>query len=204
MKKIILLVLILVSAPAVVFSQSKEIKQKFYYYTDNEVYKVDQDNIIVSKVINNLPGTAEEIYFGIKHFFTMNYRDGNSVIQTDDKDAGVIIGKGLFKRFFECRYMGLQTIEWSAYHTLRVDIKDGRVRIICSANIMEYEFTATHPYRKYDYYIVEAAPITNERKIDKGKQTEALVRLVDNMLQIVDKAENVVKLGSSSSASEDW
>lgn len=204
MKKILFLVLACMLMPTYTFSQSKEIKQKFKHYTDNKVYTIDRNNIVVTKVIKDLPGTAEEIYFGIKHFFTMHYRDGDSVIQTDDKESGVIIGKGLFKRFWECRYMGLQIIEWSAFHTMRVDIKDGRVRLICSASIMEYEFTATHPHKKYDYYITEAAPITDERKIDKGKQTEAFVNLIDKMLQIVDELENTVQLGSSASTSNDW
>lgn len=203
MKRLITLSL-MITISLIVAAQKKEIKDKFYEYTEKGVYSIDGNNIVVSAIINDVSGSKNDIYIKVKNYFTRTYRDANSVIQTDDKEQGVIIGKGLYNDFWTCSYMVMQTMEWSAYHILRVDIKDGKVRIIGSVSTMDYEFTATSPKKDYSYNIVDYAPITDKRMIDKGKQMEALVILIDKMHETINSLEKSLKEGNLSIENEDW
>lgn len=56
MKK--LLFVLLFFTPALLFSQKKEVKDKFEEYTENNVYSIDGNNIVVSRVIGDLQGSC--------------------------------------------------------------------------------------------------------------------------------------------------
>lgn len=98
---------------------------------------VDNDNnIVLTKTVNNLDLAKENIYNRALSYIIQNYNDAKSVIQQQDKEAGIIISKGVFNKF----YIGngsfkFQGNKWeyfhyfSASHILRIDIKEGRVRI---------------------------------------------------------------------------
>lgn len=204
MKKMFSTTLLLLLATTLMYSQKKEIKEKYNNYTQNKVYSIDGNEIVTSRVVDNLKGDKDDIYIKIKDFFVRRYQDANSVIQTDDKEAGIIIGKGFFSNFWECGYMAFSRLAWSSYHILRVDIKNDKIRIICSANVIKYKFLNSSSPSDYEYFIVDAFPITDKRTIDKGKQLEAFVLLVDKMNSLMDALEKTVKEGSLSIEKEDW
>lgn len=125
-------------------------------YSQN--YKIDNGAVVVTKVVENIPGTAQEIYIRAKNYFVRSYGDSNSVLQTDDKENGIIIGKGIYANL-AYHTMGMHSFK--AYHILRVDIKDGRARIICSADEMisySLSYGNSFPYQIVDYF-----PITDRR-----------------------------------------
>ncbi len=69
----------------------------------------------------------EELYNRAKMWFVDNYKSANDVIQMQDKDAGVIIGKGLFS--YQYNPMSLSdrtTINIS--HTVKIYVKDGKYK----------------------------------------------------------------------------
>jgi hypothetical protein len=41
-------------------------------------------------------GTKDEIYTKVLSYFAVAYKSANDVIQQKDKEAGVVIGKGIF------------------------------------------------------------------------------------------------------------
>lgn len=204
--KIALIALALL-CPLVTQAQSKEIKEKFRYYTENEIYKANNGNIVITSVIDNVPGSKEDIYISVKNFFARNYNDGNSVVQTEDKEEGIVIGKGIYPKFWKCSYMGLQSIEWSAFHILRVDIKEGKIRVMCSVSDMDYTMAGnamTKTNEKYSYQILDYAPFYDKRQIDKGKQTEAVVHLIERMQSSINRVEKAVKSGVLEGENESW
>lgn len=109
-------------------------------FNDKEIQlKIDNNNSLVfSKIVDNLNLTKDEIYVKAFSFFTYNYRDAKSVIQQQDKDAGIIMGKGFFSDFSyftKSRNIGMgitntTTDKYGAYHFLRIDIKEGKARIV--------------------------------------------------------------------------
>lgn len=200
MKK--LLILLLALTPVLLFAQKKEVKQKFADYTEKGVYKIDGNNVVVSVVIDDVPGTKDDIYIKVKNFFARTYRDANSVLQTDDKESGTLIGKGYFKQVYTWKILGVTTLYLNCYHILRVDIKDGRIRAICTVD--QWEKYDGKDNKDETVNIVNYAPITDKRFFDKGRQMEAFVDLVDMMHHTIDELEKIVKVGGVAVESEDW
>lgn len=63
-------------------------------------------------------------------YFSFNYNKGDNVIQIQDKDMGVIVGKGLTQPINNISYsLGLQSLEISAWHLLKFEVREGRVRV---------------------------------------------------------------------------
>ena len=114
MKKVILLLFLFV--PFMAFSQSKENKVKLEEFEKQGVYKVDGSNIVVSRVLENIEGTKDELYLKVKNYFARAYRDANSVLQVDDKEAGLLIGKGLYSDCFGYKANITVPVVYSAYH----------------------------------------------------------------------------------------
>ncbi|MCL1943574.1 MAG: DUF4468 domain-containing protein [Candidatus Azobacteroides sp.] len=198
MKKLLFTLALL---PVFCFGQSSDETMRIQKMYDAGYFKIDGDNIVVSRVIDDIPGTKNEIYINVKNYFSRTYKDSKSVLQTDDKDAGTVIGKGYYSNFYSTNYI-MSSVKFSAYHILRIDIKDGKVRVICSVSDMD--IISGSPQKKDSYLIVDYAPLTDKRKFDKGKQTEAFIQLVALMNATVDSIEKALKTGSLSIEKEDW
>lgn len=153
-------------------------------------------------MIDNIPGTKDEIYTNVKSYFARAYVDANSVIQTDDKEQGIIIGKGLYPKVYVLKLLGVVNTYLDCYHILRVDVKEGKVRIICSANMWE-EYNGKGELDDR-VYIVDYASFTDKRLFDKGRQMEATVNLIDEMLKSIANLEKTLKVGGLSIETEEW
>jgi len=208
MKKLLLLSLLI---PIFCFGQKQNKIDTIKNWFDTEYFKIDDSNIVVSKVINDVQGTKDEIYIRVKNFFTRNYMVANCVIQTDDKEAGTIIGKGFYENlYFGFYWFDLVTI--NSFHILRVDIKDNRIRVICSANEMDY-VKENNKYGRStgSYTIVDHPPLTDKRNkndaiisISKGARTDAFINLVIRMHTTIDNLEKTIKEGAISGENDNW
>lgn len=102
-----------------------------------DLYGLDKTNSITRvTVIDSIPKTKEQIYVAVNDWFARSFNDGKSVIQFNDKDAGCIIGKGYIANMGNTQSFFTNS-KISAYVIIRVDIKDGKMRIITT--IQEYE-----------------------------------------------------------------
>ncbi|WP_128152771.1 DUF4468 domain-containing protein [Apibacter raozihei] len=175
MRKFILLLVLLTSSLGI--SQSK--------------YEVEDGNIVVTKTIENIGETKDEIYKRVKSYFTRSYGSANSVIQTDDKEGGLVIGKGLY---LNMTTFLLGTWKTNAYHILRIDIKDGRARIICTATTI-IPNSSSYLDDKYEYAIANYLPITDKRApaMTKKAQEEAFNALVEKMQESVESLAQTIK-----------
>jgi hypothetical protein len=178
-------------------------------YSQQANYTVDNGYIVVTKVVENIPANSSEIYARAKNYFSRVYRDANSVIQADDPANGLVIGKGLYKGI-ETFDMGRSGID--GFHTLRIDIKDGRARIICSADRLTLNYEGKYKNQSnVDYFIVDYVPITDKSPglwtmgISKEKTIKAFYSLVSRMNASVNEcAQALLEGGLLNSEKEDW
>lgn len=90
---------------------------------DTEIqFPVKDNEIFYQKIISDSTMSSSEIYTNVKIFITENYKSANDVIQMDDKNAGIIIVKGLF----DLSELGAKVL---IYHTAKFFIKDGKLKI---------------------------------------------------------------------------
>lgn len=199
-KNLIILILIFP-----IYAMSQDLVALHNLYTEREIYQVDGDNIVVSRVVENINASKDEIYLRAKNYFVSTYSDSRKVIKIDDKEQGVIVGEGYYNTFWKC-YRLMEDLIWSASHTIRVDVKDNRARIICSVKTIDLDTKYNDgDISSSSYYIVEKAPFTKKGIVyGKKKLTEAFAMLVREMLSSVNGMEECLKKGNLSIESEDW
>ncbi|OAV72491.1 hypothetical protein Barb6_01077 [Bacteroidales bacterium Barb6] len=104
------------------------------------MYKVGGSDVVFTKIIEDIPETKDEIYTNILSYFAIDYKSANDVVQQKDKDADIVIEKGIF-----------EVNQFNCWHTIRFDIKEGRVRVAISV--------ATYKQKEYNKYDTEEHPI---------------------------------------------
>ncbi|MDP2359137.1 MAG: DUF4468 domain-containing protein [bacterium] len=75
--------------------------------------------------------SQNELYARAKSWIANAYRSANDVIQLDDPEKGIIIAKGFTKNYWN-------TNDLDIYHTLTIEIKEGRYRYTFSDFVMHF------------------------------------------------------------------
>jgi hypothetical protein len=134
MKKL-LFILGLMSSVLVAFGQSKEVKTMLSGIEGQ--WKLDEiGNITYQRIVEVADMKKEEIYSRALSYFVNNYASGKSVIQTQDKDGGLIVVKGIYSSAYSGPVL-FSMFSCSTWHIIRVDVKDGKARITLS--LTEYD-----------------------------------------------------------------
>ena len=106
-------------------------------YFRDQVAGIDNNgNISMINIIQAPSLSKDQIYIQTNSWFVHTFNSGKSVIQLNEKDAGTILAKGYLKNIAEQVGFAI-SYEISAYVLFRIDIKDGRARLITT--IQEYE-----------------------------------------------------------------
>jgi hypothetical protein len=85
-----------------------------------------QEALSFSKVIQADSLDKTSIYVALRAWFSEMYNSSNKVIQMDDKDAGVIIGKGTTQ--YNYGGMVYSCYEGWINYTIKVQVRDGRYK----------------------------------------------------------------------------
>lgn len=193
-------------------------------------YKVsinENGDIQFVKIIDSLNYSKDELFTKVLSYFAFNYADSKNVLEQKDIENGLIIGKGYFKDISSYPRVVILTVFtdiYSAYHTVRVDIKDGRLRYIISLSEYDintisssgdyfknstefiskcrplyYDETAIDKYPKsYRKMMVKLDAVTNE------SQKRAFINLVIRVDNTIKKFEKTIREGNSKAESEKW
>lgn len=114
-----------------------KVKDKEAALAIKELYKLDKNNAITRVlVVDSIPKTKDQIYIDVNNWFVHSFQSGKSVIQLNDKDAGVIIAKGHVANMGSTLSFASHA-DISAWVIIRVDIKDAKMRI--TTTVQSYE-----------------------------------------------------------------
>ncbi len=86
-----------------------------------------KDGKVFYESIDSIKCTKAEAYIKAKTWFANTFNSAKSVIQLDDKDAGVIVGKGFTEKEAGNAFTG--SIPQNVWYTINITIKDGKYRI---------------------------------------------------------------------------
>lgn len=164
-----------------------------------DFYKVEEQKVVFTKVIDSISGTTSEIFTKVISYMAMNYNSANDVIQQQDKEAGIVIGKGLFlltKSIMTCQ------------HTIRIDIKANRVRVLIFAEkyyytnpqsdiakYVEIEILDSYPFNTKNYF----GMVPTQRFIADSFFT--LCKTIENTFANI---ENSLKLQNTIDINDNW
>lgn len=191
MNKILLLTILLLTS-LLINAQTSEI---------DSLCKVEDNKVVFTKIIEDINGNRDEIYQRALIYFANAYKSANDVIQMKDKDAGTIIGKGIFT-VYESSGLSSETVKCD--HTLRIDAKDNRARIVLSVQQYDIHISAISAQSlptNYKWEITEVYPFTKKRKRGFSKIYEGLCNTVNTVFSDIEKS---LKAESSIVNDTDW
>lgn len=119
-----------------------------------------------------------ELFNTAMNWFARTYISSKEVIQLQDKEQGVIIGKGIIPVYYQ--YMGINTQDGYMNYTISVYVKDGRYKYEITDFFHEPHLTGGNNYGS-------AEEMLNTKKVGYQK-------ILNNMLnQMNIKANEVIK-----------
>ena len=123
MKYIIFLILIVVNIT--VLSQEQE--EKYI-----KILPLDENReIYYSDVVKTDSLNKDELFNLTKQWFVDAFKSANDVIQMEDKEYGILTGKGYFEQSFTLylgKMFGSRTYNSNIYFTAKIQCKDGRYK----------------------------------------------------------------------------
>lgn len=176
-----------------------------------DLYGLDKNNSITRvTVIDSIPKTKDQIYVAVNDWFVRSFNDGKSVIQLNDIELGTIIGKGHISNMGNTVSFA-SSADISADVIIRVDMKDGRMRITTS--IQKYEMEkgtgvlgalaggpAAYQKVHQEFIPSECFPFTKKQKKEGSK---AFVKSHIYSLIVTNKLRDAV-LNGLTGGEEDW
>lgn len=165
----------------------------------------DNNNVTFVKIIDAPNLSKDEIFNRTLDYFTYNYGSGKSVIQSQDKEMGRIVGKGLYDDV----HVGVSIVATyvDAWHILRVDVKDGKARAIITLN--QYDKKIVGSSSSAPSYSSEQISMTypiNPKGGQKTVMTKAFYKTYKKALATLDSLEKAIIEGNTSQNIEnsDW
>jgi len=188
-------VLILIISCIVTYGQSGEVKRMLQEIEGQ--WKLDDNNNVTYQRIVEVPEMKkDEIYNRVQNYFVYNYGSGKSVIQTQDKENGLIVGKGIYKDVHVG--ISLLTTYIDAWHIVRVDVKDGKARIILTLTEYDKKIVGGNTPPSYVTMKVEQEFPINENGMFKTVMGKAFYKSHFHALATLDAIEKAIKEGNTS------
>lgn len=152
----------------------------------------DNNNLSYQIIIEDSSQSKDQLYQKSKMFFTLKYGDGESVIQIDDKEGGLIVGKGYTPIFTDAKM----------WHLLRIDIKEGRVRITYSY----INYYKRDIYGEFDKNFADFWPWQEpEYAINQKFYTRVLIQMHESTIASMVEFKDLIKNKSDNGIFDgDW
>lgn len=166
-------------------------------FSQDEVYKTpltldDNEQIYFEEIISLTGFTSEQIYAKIRYKLSELYRSSKTVIDLDDKENGKIIIKGIINY---TATDGMMTANCPMYHTLKIFIKDEKVKVRLENLRLEFSDGGIVPIERYitDQYLLKNNG--KPRKMMKSHKEG----VIHSWYDMVNALENSVK-----TSEDDW
>lgn len=160
----------------------------------------EKDGIIVYSEVVQLDSTykKDQLFLAAKKWFAETYKSANDVIQMQDKEAGEIIGKGLFSTFLKMPFP-LIGESVNVYHTVKISVKDGRYRYeITDIYGKYYSSPSTYSSGGWNTVQVTNTPYKYNKK-NMAAFNESIHKHILGLIETIKDSMNKYK-----KESEDW
>lgn len=159
-------------------------------------------NVTFTRVIE-LPGTAkDELYTRALSYFTYNYNSGDDVVQVREKEQGVIVGKGVYPEVHVG--MSLITTTVDTYHILRVDLKEGRLRVMVTLTDYRITLRGGNGVPSVANCPVSSRYPIAKKDIQKTVMSKAFYKSYRAAMSSLDGLEKSVKEGNTGFDTNEW
>ena len=117
----------------------------------SQYYTITDEGLLFSRVIQAPEYNKDALFVKILEIFSSIYNNAKVVIQAQDKEQGVIIGKGDDE---EIRYDNISGGKYinTVHHTIKVEVREGRFKVsitLTDANLAYYNMRGG---KAWDYH----------------------------------------------------
>lgn len=155
----------------------------------------DNGNVTYVQVVDAPDLSKDEIYTRVLDYFVYSYGSGKSVIQTQDKELGRVVGKGLYNNV----HIGISIITTyiDCWHIVRVDVREGRARIILTLTKYDKKKVGGDTPPSYSTMKVENEFPINPKGYSKTVMGKAFYKSHKAALASMSAIEKAIKEGST-------
>ena len=181
-----------------------------------QTLSLDKNNALTYTQIVEAPNkTKEQLYILLNYWYSATFNSGKAVIQLNDKDAGVIIGKG-FIEGIASHTGGVNQYTVHLEPIIKTDIKDNKIRITYTVpfytvvkmeggGIMSaFGDGSTKPTRVDENWVLDKCYPFVIKDSHKKTSSKALIMTHAYSNVVMNKIEEVVKNGLVGNENEDW
>ncbi len=178
--------------------------------------KLDKNNALTYVQVVEAEGRSkEQLYITLNYWYTNTFNDGKAVIELNDKESGVIIGKG-YVEGIATHTGGMNQYKVNLRPIIKTDIKDGKIRITYTVPFYDVEKLAgggviaafgdgkTPPKQVDENWVLDKCFPFAEKDKHKKTSSKALIMAHAYSNVIMDKIEEAVKNGMIGNEDEDW
>lgn len=163
----------------------------------------DNGNVTYERVIELPELSKPELFNRGLNYFTYSYTSGKSVIQTEDKELGRIVGKGIYDNV----HVGVTVVAnvFDCYHIARLDVREGRARILLSLTQYEWTSSSTNPPTVGLTDVSSSFPVIPDGRL-KNQYGKAFYKSHQRAMATLDAIEKALREGNTSTKFEndDW
>ncbi len=158
----------------------------------NKFQKDESGNIVHSKVFDFESYPKDKLYSFVKVYFAEIFKSSNDVIQLDDKENGIILGKGI--THFNVR-SGKYDFKCKMSFTLKVLVKDNK----CKIDVYNIVYNDSFPAEKF--YSKEV-----DERYSKAKEKQKIIMddYVNGTLNFFEYLDNSLIKIVKDKKSTDW
>ena len=107
--------------------------------TENSPVPIVDNKVNYTETVTVDSSSKKDVLFGkAKLWFANSFKSSNDVIQLDDKDNGIVLGKGII---IKNEMTGLQSVKKTWRFTVKIQVKDGKYK----AEIYDIDYTFEMP-----------------------------------------------------------
>lgn len=178
--------------------------------------KLDKNNALTYVQVVEAEGRSkEQLYITLNYWYTNTFNDGKAVIELNDKESGVIIGKG-YVEGIATHTGGMNQYKVNLRPIIKTDIKDGKIRITYTVPFYDVEKLAgggviaafgdgkTPPKQVDENWVLDKCFPFAEKDKHKKTSSKAFIMAHAYSNVIMDKIEEAVKNGMIGNEDEDW
>lgn len=173
---------------------------------------LDKNNALTYTQVIETPGkTKEQLYILLNYWYSASFGSGKSVIQLNDKDAGVIIGKGYIESIAS-HTGGMNNYTVHLEPVIKTDIKDNKIRITYTVPFYSvvvrvgggFFGNPSKAERSEENWVIDKCFPFAEKDSHKKTSSKALVMAHAYSNVVMDKIEEAVKSGLVGNEDEEW
>lgn len=178
-------------------------KEATVIVTEKDYYIDEQDNIVVTKIIENLNGNQIDIYTLAKEYLAEAYEETKYKIIKEDIVNKTVIGEGIYNNFASMNIFP-NTFYLNAVFKIKIDSKNGRARISLFANKYSGQRINGNDVEELSDKICDFQPINHMNSEKERLYNKAFPILIKRMETTIAKIEEALKSGIPSVQNDNW